>query len=108
MDFLEKKELMDFVPGIKELMRKFPDKIKTPNDLAVEVKGKRKEISVGELPTDYPIFDIGAETVKDYVRVIGSAKSIVVSGPMGVFENREFILEQREFLRKLRILKRFP
>ena len=57
MKFLEKKELMCLVPGIKELMQKFPDKIKTPTDLAAEVNGKRKEISVGELPIDYPILD---------------------------------------------------
>ena len=91
MDFLEKKELMELVSGIKELMRKFPDKIKTPKDLAVEVNEKRKEISVGELPIDYPIFDVGAKTVEDYAKVIRNAKSIVVSGPMGVFENSEFI-----------------
>jgi len=90
MDFLEKKDLMALVPGIKELMQKYPDKIKTPKDVAVEANGKRKEISVDELPLDYPIFDIGAKTVEDYANIIRNAKSIVVSGPMGVFENREF------------------
>jgi phosphoglycerate kinase len=90
MDFLEKKELMGLVPGIEELMRKFPNKIKTPKDLAVEVNGKRKEISADELPIDYPIFDVGAKTVEDYAKIIKNAKSIVVSGPMGVFENSEF------------------
>jgi phosphoglycerate kinase len=89
-DFLEKKELMGLVPGIKELIQKYPDKIKTPKDLAVEVNGKRKEISVDELPIDYPIFDVGAKTVEDYAKIIKNAKSIVVSGPMGVFENCEF------------------
>jgi len=60
-------------------------------DIAVEVGDKRKEISVDELPTDYPIFDIGAITVESYARIIKSAKSIVISGPMGVYENSEFI-----------------
>ncbi|MDH5690964.1 MAG: phosphoglycerate kinase [Candidatus Bathyarchaeota archaeon] len=92
MDFLERKELMDFVPGIRELLQKYPDEIKVPLDIAVEVADRRKEISVDELPTDYPIFDIGAITVESYGRVIRSAKSIVVSGPMGVYENSEFIL----------------
>jgi len=91
MDFLKKKELMGLVPGIKELMQKYPDNIKTPMDVAVEVNGKRKESSVSELPTNYPIFDIGAKTVEDYAKVIRKAKSIVVSGPMGVFENSEFV-----------------
>jgi phosphoglycerate kinase len=91
MDFLKRKELLGFVPGIRELMQKYPDEIKVPLDIAVEVGGKRKEISVDELPTDYPIFDIGAITVESYARIIRSAKSIVVSGPMGVYENSEFI-----------------
>jgi phosphoglycerate kinase len=91
MDFLKRKELLGFVPGIRELMQKYPDEIKVPLDIAVEVGGKRKEISVDELPTDYPISDIGAITVESYAKIIRSAKSIVVSGPMGVYENSEFI-----------------
>ncbi|MDI6846672.1 MAG: phosphoglycerate kinase [Candidatus Bathyarchaeia archaeon] len=91
MDFLERKELLGFVPGVRELMQRYPDEIKVPLDIAVEVGGKRKEISADELPTDYPIFDIGAITVESYARVIRSAKSIVVSGPMGVYENSEFV-----------------
>ena len=90
MDFLERRELLDFVPGIRELMQKHPDEIKVPLDIAVEVGGKRKEISVDELPTDYSISDIGAITVESYAKIIRSAKSIVVSGPMGVYENSEF------------------
>jgi len=90
MEFLEKKELMGLVPGIKELMSNYPGKIEVPVDLAVETAGKRMEIPVSGLPTNYPIFDIGAETVKKYSEIIGGAKSIVISGPMGVFENKEF------------------
>mgnify|MGYP001042412267 CR=1 FL=1 len=91
MSFLEEKKLMGLVPGIKELMRKYPEKIKVPVDLAVEVDKRRKEVSVEKLPTDYPIFDIGAGTVESYTKIIRNAKSIVISGPMGVFENSEFI-----------------
>ena len=91
MDFLERKELLGFVPGIKELMQRYPDKIKVPLDVAVEVGGKREEISVDELPTNYPIFDVGVKTVEDYAEIIRNAKSIVVSGPMGVYENSDFI-----------------
>jgi len=90
MEFLEKREAMSLVPGIKELMQKHPGKIETPVDLAIEVDEKRKEILVQELPTEYPIFDIGAETVKKYGEIIRNAKSIVISGPVGVFENEEF------------------
>jgi phosphoglycerate kinase len=90
MDFLAKKELMGLLPGIKQLMLDFPDKVKTPKDVAVEVFRKRKEITVDELPSDYPMFDIGKKTVEEYAKAIRNAKSIVVSGPMGVYENKEF------------------
>jgi len=90
MDFLAKKELTGLIPGIKELMQKYPDKIMVPVDVALDVNGKRKEISVDKLPTEYSIFDIGAKTVENYAKLISEAKSIVVSGPMGVYENKEF------------------
>jgi len=90
MDFLEKKELTQFVPGIKELMKIYPKNIEVPLDLAVDANGKRVEISVDELPTKHPIFDIGTATVKKYSDIIKGARSIVVSGPLGVFENKQF------------------
>jgi phosphoglycerate kinase len=36
------------------------------------------------------MFDIGARTVEQYGEIIKNAKTIVVSGPMGVYENSEF------------------
>jgi len=92
MEFLEKKELMGLVSGIKELMEEYPGKIETPIDVAVEVEEKRKELSVEELPTDYPIYDIGTQTIQRYGEILRKARSIVVSGPPGVFEKEEFIL----------------
>jgi phosphoglycerate kinase len=91
MDLLEKKELTGLIPGIRELMEEFPEKIEVPVDLAIEVEGKRKEIAVEELPTDYPIYDIGTKTIQKYAEIIGKAKSVVISGPLGVFENKEFL-----------------
>jgi phosphoglycerate kinase len=91
MDFLEKKELMAFVPGIKELLATYSGKVEVPVDLAVDEGNGRKEITVTNLPTNYPIYDIGANTIKKYGEIIGKAKSIVISGPMGVYENKEFL-----------------
>jgi phosphoglycerate kinase len=88
--FLTKKELTGLIPGIKELMEQFGDKVMVPVDLALDVNGKRKEIPVNKLPTENSILDIGAKTVEAYAKTIASAKSIVVSGPMGVYENKEF------------------
>ena len=90
MAFIEKKGLIGLIPGIKELMQKYPKGIVVPEDLALDVGGKRKEISVDELPADYSIFDVGTKTVKSFGKLCSSAKSIVLSGPMGVYENPEF------------------
>ncbi len=90
MDFLAKKELTQFMPGIKELLAKYPDKIILPDDVALDNNGKRKEILVSKLPTELSIFDIGSKTVEKFAKIISSAKAIVVSGPMGVYENKEF------------------
>lgn len=92
MQYLEKKELMGLVPGIKELMKEYPRAIIVPVDLAIDVEQKRTEIVVNELPTNNAIYDIGTETAKNYSELIGKAKSIVISGPMGVFENKEFLV----------------
>jgi phosphoglycerate kinase len=107
MDFLQKKELTGLMPGTKTLMQKYPDEIKTPEDIAIEVNGKRKEISVNELPTEYSMFDIGAKTVEDYAKIIQKAKSIVISGPMGVFENKQFRFGTKKILEEIANSKAF-
>jgi len=107
MDFLKAKELMGFVPGIQELMKAFPKKIDIPSDVAVEEKRKRKEIAVKELPTDCSIYDIGEETVKKYSEIIRKAKSIVISGPMGVFENKDFAKGTRKVFEAIAASKGF-
>jgi phosphoglycerate kinase len=90
MAYLAKKELTGLIPGIKALEEQFGDKVVVPVDFALDIDGKRKEIPVSKLPTENSIMDIGKETVKNYSKIIASAKSIVVSGPMGVYENKEF------------------
>jgi len=90
MAYLAKKELTGLIPGIKALEEQYNDKVMVPLDLALDVDKKRKEIPISKLPTQNSIMDIGAKTVEAYAKIITSAKSIVVSGPMGVYENKEF------------------
>ena len=90
MAFLAKKKVIDLIPGIKELIQMYPKGIATPEDLALDINGQRKEIPITELPTEYSIFDIGKKTIDKYNQLIKDAKSIVLSGPMGVYEKKEF------------------
>jgi phosphoglycerate kinase len=59
------------------------------------------------LPTEYSTYDIGTKTVDDYVKTIRKAKSIVISGPMGVYENREFSFGTRRILEEVANSKAF-
>ena len=90
MAFLTKKNVIGLIPGIRELMKIYPKGIEIPEDLALDINGKRKEISITGLPTEYSIFDIGEKTIGKYEQMIKEAKSIVLSGPMGVYEKKEF------------------
>jgi len=101
VDFLQKKELLTLTQGIKELIQKHPTRIKTPEDVAVEADGKRKEVLTENLPTDYSIMDIGSKTASEYAAMIAKAKTIVVSGPMGVYENDEFSLGTRKVFKAI-------
>jgi len=107
MEFLEKKELMGLVPGIKELMKEYPKAIMVPIDVAMDVEQKRKEIAASKLPTKYAIYDVGTETIKKYGEVIRKAKSVVISGPMGVFENKEFMMGTKRIFEAITSSKAF-
>jgi phosphoglycerate kinase len=101
MAFLEKKGLMALVPGIRRLVQKYPRRILTPYDVAVVVGGKRQEMPVSRLPTAHLIGDIGEKTIEKYGRLIQGAKSIVFSGPMGVYEERETALGTKRILEEI-------
>ena len=107
MGYLEKEKVLGLVPGIQELMSACPGKIMVPLDVAIEFEGKRRDIAVSELPTDHPIYDIGTRTAEKYREVIRNAKSIVVSGPMGVYENKEFMLGTRKTFEAIAASKAF-
>ncbi|UCH02697.1 MAG: phosphoglycerate kinase [Candidatus Bathyarchaeota archaeon] len=89
--YLEKNQFLQYVPRIQELFKNFNGKILTPEDFAIDVDGKRKEITLTDLPSNYPMFDIGSKTVEKYANILEKAKIVVLSGPMGVYENNEFM-----------------
>lgn len=56
----------------------------------MDLQAKRQIVKNGAIPSDWHCLDIGPETVKSFVQVIKSAKTIVWNGPMGVFEMAPF------------------
>ncbi|MEM2888551.1 MAG: phosphoglycerate kinase [Candidatus Bathyarchaeia archaeon] len=107
MELLEKQGLTGLVPGIKELLTTYKGKVYAPIDVAVDENGKRKELPLSSLPTELSIFDVGTQTIKQYRQIIRKAKSIVISGPPGVYEKKEFLKGTKEILEAVAASKAF-
>lgn len=88
------KELK-FVPLIKKNLKD----IQMPVDLAVNVRGARVEISLDDLPSKYPIFDIGKKTVDSYIREIKKSSAIFLKGPVGHTGYKQFSFGTEKILK---------
>jgi phosphoglycerate kinase len=97
----EVESLDDQVAKAKDQLEKFPGKIATPTDVAVNAKGERVGMSIERLPSEYPIFDIGLDTLVEYSSEITKAGAAVLNGPPGVFEITDFSLGTKEIFTAL-------
>jgi len=88
-------------PAAKTIMDKYPDKIVIPVDVAIEVNGGRKEIKREDFPPSSEIRDIGSGTIKLFSEFAKDAKSLVINGPLGLFEDKKFATGTIEFIRSL-------
>jgi phosphoglycerate kinase len=104
--YLEEEELMPFVVEAKELLEKYRDRIFVPEDVALNVEGKRVESRVDALG-EGPIFDIGEETIEKYSEEIFNTKKILINGPMGVYEMPQFETGTRKILEAIADSKAF-
>jgi len=74
----------------KELLKKYEGRIEIPTDVALNMDGKRYGTNVSNLPQNYSLYDIGIDTLVNYISIIEKAGTIIANGPMGVFEDSEF------------------
>jgi len=84
-----KKMLGDEFDVVKKLKNKMKN-VLTPVDYAVRATGRRVELSVGEFPSGFAIYDIGEKTMDLFEKEIGRAKAIYVKGPSGDCSERQF------------------
>ena len=82
----------------RNMLGKYPSRIKVPVDLATLKDGDRVEASVKQLNYNGPSLDIGSETTKTYAQIIKASKTVVANGPMGVFEKEGFDIGTRTVL----------
>ena len=84
------------IADAENLRKEFGDRLAVPVDVAVSDGGLRYGLPVSELPTKYPVHDIGLETLVAYLARLEKAGTIIANGPMGGFENSEFAAGTRE------------
>ncbi len=97
-EFMKKKGYMELVPKAKEFLVKYDGKIELPIDVAEDKDGERVELDTSQLPSEYPIKDIGKKTVKKYAGFISEAGTVIINGPMGVTEHKGFDEGTRKIL----------
>jgi len=72
---------------------------RTPMDLAVKIKGRRRELDLSEFPSKYEVFDIGSKTIKLYKELISRADAVFMKGTAGYCEDRKFCKGTFELLK---------
>ncbi len=82
----------------KRILSEFREKIILPEDLAIEVNEKRVQISLSELPTEHPIYDVGIGTLKALHPIIRESSCVLWNGPASYFEKDNFAFGTVEVL----------
>ncbi|MEN3048121.1 MAG: phosphoglycerate kinase [Candidatus Caldarchaeales archaeon] len=92
--FLVKKGHADLLPKVSEIDERIGDRVHVPEDFAYAGRGgSRAEVSLEGLPSPGEILDIGSRTIGRYSGLIEGLEggtTVVVKGPMGVYERPEF------------------
>lgn len=84
--FIKERSLDKFVSQATEYLSLYSEKIYSPLDLAIDDKGKRKELTIEDLPADGIIIDVGEKTIAFYERLLNEAGTIFANGPAGIYE----------------------
>ncbi len=71
---------------IRKILSNYSNKIIIPKDVALNIDGKRVDVNISQLPTEYQIFDMGVQSTVTVSSEIKNAGTIILNGPAGVFE----------------------
>ncbi len=89
--YLKANQLLEHTKDAKELLARHKEIIRLPEDVGLDINGDRVEARVNAIEKG-SIKDIGENTIQKYSEEIRSAKRVLVNGPMGVYEKKEFSL----------------
>ncbi|MCX9089690.1 MAG: phosphoglycerate kinase [Candidatus Methanoperedens sp.] len=99
INFIDKQGYLPQIDIAKSLLKRFPENIGLPVDVALNKNDERIEEKISNLRPELPIHDIGIETMVKFSQEISDAKTVVMNGPAGVFENEPFALGTRELIK---------
>ncbi len=75
---------------VEYILENHGEEVVVPVDLAYQKNKIREEVDIEDLPVDEEVMDIGTGTVKKYIRKLEEAETVVMNGPVGVFEKKNF------------------
>lgn len=93
------KGASEYIEQMRELISAFGDKIELPLDFALDVNGERVEAEVSSLSRDSQIKDLGEQTISRFTEILYEAKTLVINGPAGVYEDDKFSKGTKELLK---------
>ena len=82
----------------QRILSEHPEKAFLPLDVAIDSDGRRIPLSINELPTEDPIYDVGLETLRALKPLVEDAGCILWNGPASYFELPEFAFGTIEIL----------
>jgi len=82
----------------QKLVNKHSDLLVLPTDIAVEINEERIPMQLDELPTEYPIYDVGLQSLMNLRPIILNSKCILWNGPASFFEKPGFAFGTIEIL----------
>lgn len=83
--------------AIGSLLDDYGDAIRLPVDVAVDHDGKTVTV-IEDVDDAAAIKDIGPDTISYFADVIGDAATVLLTGPMGVFEEEDFAVGTKSIL----------
>lgn len=78
------------VEKAKALLQTAGDKILLPDDVMVENSSESEQFPVTEVRKGMKIMDIGPETIVNYKNALRRARTVIWTGPLGMFEKRPY------------------
>lgn len=97
---IEEKGFTPTIERAKRSLDSYGENIVLPFDFGVG-DGKRSEVTIKELPVERVLSDIGELTIAFYSKLIKYARTVVMNGPMGIFEDDRFAKGTVEVVRAM-------